>query len=170
VAVRIFAGLGAGLWLVAMSSGVSAAIWNWGCRGQLGDQQVIFNSGTLLILADKTPLGDIRKLDTGALSATIDAEKDSSKTLAIYRAETDEGGLVKKLEFSRDNGKYNLVLTEKSSRIIYKKHLYLGGRDEDTAIFRKVYRMKREGEPAREITMQCKEYQLSTCGGRCKSD
>jgi hypothetical protein len=29
-----------------------------------------------------------------------------------------------------------------------------------------VYRFQREDEPARDITMQCFEYQLSTRGGR----
>jgi hypothetical protein len=40
------------------------------------------------------------------------------------------------------------------------------GRDEDTDLYRKVYRYERDGEPARDVTMQCMEYQLSTRGGR----
>ncbi len=40
------------------------------------------------------------------------------------------------------------------------------GRDEEKTITRKVYRLERSGEPARDITMQCMEYMLSTRGGR----
>jgi len=147
---------------------MSAAIWNWGCEGRLGDERVTFDNGRLLIEADKTPLGDIGKLDIGALSTRIDAERVAGKPLYILQSGNDLDD--KTIAFARDEGKRKVVFTEKSSRTVFKKHRYLGGRDEDTALFRKVYRIKREDEPEREIAMQCKDYQLSTCAGRCKRD
>ena len=65
-----------------------------------------------------------------------------------------------------DDPKRKVMLTEKSSRKISHKHELICGRDEDTDLYRKVYSYQRENEPARDITMQCMEYQLSTRGGR----
>jgi hypothetical protein len=42
----------------------------------------------------------------------------------------------------------------------------LCGRDEDIVVYRKVYRYQRENGPARNITMECMDYQLSTLAGR----
>jgi hypothetical protein len=66
--------------------------------------------------------------------------------------------------------KPKLTLTEKSSRKISGKHHVICHRDEDTDIYRKVYRYQREDEAARDITMQCIEYQLSTSGGHRDCD
>jgi hypothetical protein len=62
--------------------------------------------------------------------------------------------------------KPKLTLTEKSSRKISGKHHVICHRDEDTDI----YRNQREDEAARDITMQCIEYQLSTSGGHRDCD
>ena len=71
------------------------------------------------------------------------------------------------MDFTRaDDPKRKIVLTEKSSRKISHSHKLICGRDQDEDIFRKVYHFQREDEPARDIVMQCFEYQLSTRGGR----
>jgi hypothetical protein len=66
----------------------------------------------------------------------------------------------------KDDAKRKLTLTEKSSQRMSRRHKLICGRDEDEDIFRKVYRYQRDDEPARDITMQCLEYQLSTLGER----
>jgi hypothetical protein len=58
------------------------------------------------------------------------------------------------------------VLTEKSSRVTFKRNGRAGPRDEITTKFRKVYRFAMESEAPRDVTMQCMEYILSTKGGR----
>jgi hypothetical protein len=72
----------------------------------------------------------------------------------------------------KDDPKAKVTLSEKSSRRISHKSKLICGRDEDTDVYRKVYYYEREDEPARDITMQCMEYQLSTRGGRkgCDGD
>ena len=77
--------------------------------------------------------------------------------------------MVKEIEFEQATDakvKPKLILTEKSSRKISGKHRVICHRDEDNDIYCKIYRYQRKDEPARDITMQCIEYQLSTRGGR----
>ena len=60
-----------------------------------------------------------------------------------------------------------LILTELSSRRIeHVTHLIAHCRDETIDRFRKNYRVERDQEPARKVTLICMEYQLSTRGGR----
>ena len=59
-----------------------------------------------------------------------------------------------------------MTFIEKASRKLSHTHKLICGRDEDTDIYHKVYSFRRENEPARDIVMQCMEYQLSTRGGR----
>jgi hypothetical protein len=159
---RIFAGFCAGLWLMALSSGASAAIWEWGCQGQLGDQQVIFNRESMIVVDTKQKMGDIRKLRM----TKIELPKESPPHVD-YNPGDINGGLVQTMDFTRaDDPKRKIVLTEKSSRKISHSHKLICGRDQDEDIFRKVYHFQREDEPARDIVMQCFEYQLSTRGGR----
>ena len=77
--------------------------------------------------------------------------------------------MVKEIEFEQATDakvKPKLILTEKSSRKISGKHRVICHRDEDNDIYCKIYRYQRKDEPARDITMQCFEYQPSTSGGR----
>lgn len=156
--------------LLATPSGASAAYWKWGCRGQLSEQQVIFNDETLSIVNDRTPFGDVRKLEIEDITDAIEVAEKSGKTQAVYQNNTDDSGLVKKFEFSRDEGKQKLTLMEKSSRKIYTERHHPAGRDSYIGIFVKVFRMTRGGEPPSNITMQCTESYLSTCAGRCKTN
>jgi hypothetical protein len=107
-------------------------------------------------------MGDIRKLRM----TKIELPKESPPHVD-YNPGDINGGLIEAMDFTRaDDPKRKIVLTEKSSRKISHSHKLICGRDQDEDIFRKVYRFQREDEPARDITMQCFEYQLSTRGGR----
>jgi hypothetical protein len=160
---RIIACLWAVLGLIAASSSASAAIWAWGCQGQLGAQQVIFNRYSLYVVEGKKPFADVHKLTADKIDDLIKGDN------AEYSASNGNDGLAKEIEFERVGDakvKPKLILTEKSSRKISGKHRLICGRDEDTDIYLKVYHYRREDEQARDITMQCIEYQLSTRGGR----
>jgi hypothetical protein len=160
--IRIVAGLVAAFGFIGASTGASAAIWAWGCQGQLGDQQVIFNRESMVVVDTKQKMGDIRKLRM----TKIELPKESPPHVD-YNPGDINGGLIEAMDFTRaDDPKRKIVLTEKSSRKISHSHKLICGRDQDEDIFRKVYRFQREDEPARDITMQCFEYQLSTRGGR----
>ena len=157
--MRIFIGLCA---LLAASTGASAAVWAWGCQAQVGRQQVIFNRFSLVVVDTKVKMGDIRNLRVTEIELPADLPPSVK-----YVPEDVNGGFEKEMIFTRkENRKAKVTLTEKSSRRISHKSELICGRDEDTDVYRKVYRYQREHEPARDVTMQCMEYQLSTRGGR----
>jgi hypothetical protein len=158
--IRIFASLCITTSLIAASDGASAGIWDWRCQGQLGEQQVIFNRESMAVIDSKKPLGDIKKSEE-TIGALL---KDAGVT---YDPQNGNNGLSGTLEFIRHGDpKHKIVLDEQSSKKVFRKSRLICGRDETTDIFRKVYRYQRDDEPARDITMQCLEYQLSTRGGR----
>lgn len=126
---------------------------------------MIFNRYSMVVVDTNQKLGDIRKLKMDK----IDLPPGSPPSVAYDAPNGD--GLEKTMEFTRgDDDKRKLILTEKSSRLISHKHKIICGRDEDTDVTRKVFSYQREDEPARDITMQCMEYQLSTRGGRKSCD
>jgi hypothetical protein len=148
--------------LLAANSGASAAVWEWGCQAQVGEQQIIFNRYSLIVVDTKVKMGPVRKLRMDEFDLP-----PGSPPNVKYLPEESNGGFEKTITFTRkDDPKRKITLTEKSSRRLSHKHRLICGRDEDTDIFRKVYRLEREDQPARDITMQCLEYQLSTRGGR----
>jgi hypothetical protein len=156
-----------GTWLVvviASFGGVtiaSAGIWAWGCQGQRGDQQVIFNRYSLFVVDSKQKLGGIRKLMAEKIDDLVTAPKTEFERVDF------NSRLESPLTFTLvDDGKRKLVLTEQSSRKTSGRSRQICGRDETTDIFRKVYRYERDGEASRNITMECIEYQLTTRGGR----
>lgn len=152
--------------LLAASSSASAAIWAWGCQGKLGDEQVIFNRYNMVVFkSGKWPLGDVNRLTNDEIKTPPDTDVDR------YDPQNINGGFEDKtIEFlGKGDEKRKIVMTERSSRRISHRHRDLG-RYEDTDIYRKVYVFKRADEPPRDIAMQCIEYNLSTCGGRCKHD
>ena len=159
--IRIIVAVAAALGAVAASSGASAGVWAWGCQGQLGAQQLIFNRYSMFVVEGKKPFASVRKL----LGKKIDDLIKGDNT--EYSPNNDNDGLVKEIVSERvGDTKGKLILTELSSRKISGKHRVICNRDEDIDIYRKVYRYQREDEPARDITRQCIEYQLSTTGGR----
>jgi hypothetical protein len=126
----------------------------------VGDQQVTYNRYVLAVVPAKQKL---RPLRTIMDSVTIVEGGDDPASSYSGGGEVFD----KVLEFSRqDKTDHKVTLTEKSSRKISSKSRLICGRDESTDVYRKVYRYQREDEPARDITMQCIEFQLSTRGGR----
>lgn len=163
--MRIIIGLCA---LFAATTGASAAVWAWGCQAQVGGQQIIFNRFSMIVVDTKVTMGDVRKLRV----TEFDLPPGSPPSVK-YVPEDVNGGFEKTMIFTRkDDPKGKVTLTEKSSRRISHTSKLICGRDEDTDVYRKVYRYQREDEPPRDITMQCMEYQLSTLGGRkgCDGD
>jgi hypothetical protein len=148
--------------LLAATNGASAAVWAWGCQAQVGARQIIFNRFSMIVVDTKQKMGDIHKLRV----TEFDLPPGSPPSVK-YESEDANGGFEKTIIFtSKGDPKRKVTLTEKSSRRISHSSKLICGRDEDTDIYRKVYRFQREEEPARDITMQCMEYQLSTRGGR----
>jgi hypothetical protein len=161
MSIRIIACKAAVAGLVAIPNSALAAILGWGCQGQLGAQQVIFNRQSMVVVDTKQKMGDIRKLRM----SKIELPPGSPPSVAYNPSEDD--GLVKTMEFTRsDDPKRKVVFTERSSRTTSSTHRLICGRDEDIVIYRKVYRYQRENEPERNITMECMDYQLSTLAGR----
>ena len=159
--MRIIALLSTIVGLIAATNSASAAVWEWGCQGQIGGQQVIFNRFSLVVVDTKVKMGDIRNLRMTEIDLPPGAPPNVK-----YVPEDINGGFEKTMVFTRkDDPKRKVTLTETSSRQISHRHKLVCGRDEDTDIYRKTYRYQRESEPARGITMQCLEYQLSTRGG-----
>ena len=143
----------------------AAGVWAWGCQGQLGDEHVVFNRYNMSVYksAGGKP-ADIKALINDALKLPAGITSDD------YEPQNGNDGFQDRtIEFlGKADQKRKIVLVEKSSRKLSHRHKNVGGRDEDTDTYRKVFSFKRADEPLRDITMQCIEYQLSTCGGRCK--
>src|SRR5882757_5871316 len=131
--MRIAAGVLSALAFIAASGAAHAAVWEWGCQGRLGAQQVIFNRYSMVVVDTKQKLGDIRKLKMDK----IDLPPGSPAGVSFDPQDVN-GGLIGPLVFTRDDdAKRKLTLTEKSSRKISHKHKMICGRDEDTDITRK---------------------------------
>jgi hypothetical protein len=159
--MRLFACLSAVIGLIAATNGAGAAIWEWGCQGQLGGQHVIFNRYSAVAVDSTKKMGNIRKLFMDKIKVPPELGGVS------YEPHDVNVGLIDTIAFTRsDDPKRTLTFTEKSSKKISSRSRLVCGRDESTEITRKVYRYQLENEPERNITMQCIEYQLSTRGGR----
>lgn len=159
--------IGLGLIFVASFIGAaSAGDWQWGCMGPIGDEQILFSRYTLVIAPAKPPLGKLEDLfrvaDLG--------EKFPDAT--AYNADESNDGLQKTMTYTNQNNPKNkLKLTERLSKPISHRHHLVCGRDEDTSTMRKVFRVERPNVTAVNVTLQCREYLLTTRGGRpCISD
>jgi hypothetical protein len=92
-------------------SGACAAIWEWGCQGQLGGQQLIFNRYSAVVLDSNKNMGDIRKLFMDKIKIPPGLGSVS------YEPQDVNVGLVDTIVFARsDDPKQTLTLTEKSSK------------------------------------------------------
>ena len=159
--IRIVSRIGTVLFMAFATSDASAAVWAWGCRGELADEQIVFNRYNLVVAPAKPALGDIRDLIHN------DNIVPDSDALSRFESKAGNGGFESKMEFIRDGRPEQIVVfTEKSSRKIKGSQKRVGPRDEYVTTFRKVYRYQRATEPPRDITMECVEYMLSTKGGR----
>jgi hypothetical protein len=161
--IRIVSCAWACLFVAFGVTGANAAVWQWGCRGKLGDEQMIFTRYSLVLLdADA-------KRKREKLEELIRYEDLAAHTGAFTRFESDNGndGFVKKIEFkSSDDIRKQLTLVEKASRKLKATHGRAGPRDEDKTFFSKTYRVTVAGEKPRDVMMNCLEYTLSTKGGR----
>jgi hypothetical protein len=165
---RIAVGLMAALISIGASSGASAAILSWGCQGQLGDQRVLFDRDGLYVVDGKAPAGKPKKFTADTVStaiAELKKSKDTFTDFGPYGDDSLEGPIVfSTIDANRQTQK--IVFTQKLSHLISHKHRMICGRDEDSDLYRMVYRFDRPGQPAQDIKMQCAYYQLSTRGGR----
>jgi hypothetical protein len=153
--------------MMFLADAASAAVWQWGCMGRLGEDQIVFNRDRLVLISGKAPAG---KLDDFVRSGDfpVDAKHPASprEAIATYQPDNGNDGLSATMTFSGD-GTQKLTLTELSSKKIgHNGRLVAGCRDETIDRFRKSYRVERDQEPARTVTLVCMEYQLSTKGGR----
>jgi hypothetical protein len=142
------------------ASEARAGRWEWGCVGKSADTQFVFNRRQLVTVPPQKRLGKIQDL-----IFADDLAKDLSAD-QHYDPADENGGLAATILFTRDEDKkQKIALTEKSSKTTFDHTAIVCGRDEEKTITRKIYRLERNGEPARDITVQCMEYQLSTRGG-----
>ena len=148
--------------MMALSPDARAAVWQWGCRGKLGDEQMIFTRYSLVLL-------DADTKNKEKLEALIRYDDLAEHVGASTRFESDNSndGFVKKIEFkSGDDIRKQLTLVEKASRKLKATHGRAGPRDEDKIFFSKIYEVTAANEKPRDVTMECMEYTLSTKGGR----
>lgn len=135
---------------VAASPAVGG-IWTYGCKGNLGDDQIIFDRNSLVLLPRKLPAGDIREL--------------VKREVATFHAVDENSGLQQTMEFRGAYPDQKVTLTELSSRKTSERSGRLGTREETTTTFRKRYRLVRTGgpqeSPPRDIEMDCVDYQLT---------
>jgi hypothetical protein len=152
---------------LAIAGDASAAIWRWGCTGPLGESQIVSGRYQLLVLPAKMPhgkLSDVIFLDD--LTKDQKLPKDADADIATYETDDGNSGLDKQMTFARnDQSGRKLTLTEKSSKLLAHRTVR-GCRDEITDRFRKVYRLTRDDEPTRDVTLECIDYTLTTRGGR----
>jgi hypothetical protein len=148
------------------SSAANAGIWTWGCQGELGGHSIVFDRDALIILKAGASAKKPAAFNPDTFSDAMVAAKQNKDPIANY-VPTSGDGLEKSITFAKaEDDKRKVVFTEKTSRRVSHKHKTICGRDEDTDIFAKTYSYQREDEPARDIKMQCVNYQLSTRGGR----
>ena len=84
-----------------------------------------------------------------------------------YNADSSNDGLQQTMTYTNQSDEKNkLTFTEKSSRTISHRCHLVCGRDEDNSTERKTYRVERTGTAPIDVTLQCREYTLSTRGGR----
>jgi hypothetical protein len=168
--MQLAAALLTGLAAALMGTSASAAVWEWACQAELGDQRILFDRDGLYIASGKQPAGRPGKVTPQSIQEAIAAVKKASG-FTEFRSDDENGGLVSSITFTRTDDsrqKQNVVFTERSSKQTshQEKPVFCGARDEYTDFYRKVYHYERDGEPARDVTMQCMEYELTTRGGR----
>jgi hypothetical protein len=161
--------------LLALSGNASAAILSFGCLGRLGDQRIVFNRDGLLVVNAKTPAGKPTTFTADTVGDAISAIKQGKDSYTEFGPDSVDGLDETPIQFSlidAEKNTHKVVFTQTASKRVSHRHRMICGRDEDTDLFRNIYRYERDSEPARDIKMQCFYYQLSTRGGRkgCDGD
>jgi hypothetical protein len=165
---QLVAGLLACLVAAMTFESASAAVWHWACRGKLDGQRVLFDRDGLYIARGNKSAGNPGSVTRQSIEEAIIAVKKAGG-FAEFDPEDENNGLASPIAFSQTGDgkqKEKVVFTERTSKHISHAHRVICGRDEDTDLYRKVYRYEHDGESTRDIAMQCMEYQLSTRGGR----
>ena len=143
---------------------VSAGVWQWGCVGAMGNDQIAFNRDRLIIIAGNAPAG---KLDDFVMSGDFAGGVKPDSIVASYLADDGNSGLTSPMTFTSDGGDAKLTLTEVSSEDAgHTEKVVLGCRDETNDRFRKTYRVEGAKTPATTVKLMCLDYQLSSRGGR----
>jgi hypothetical protein len=145
----------------AFTGAALAGDWEWGCMGPMGDEQILFSRISLVIAPAKPSLGKLDDL------FKIDDLGGKFPDAEAYNADQINDGLQKTMTYtSQDNDKNKLTLTEKSSKEIAHSHHLVCGRDEDNSTERKTYHVERPNAAPADVTLTCREYLLTTRGGR----
>jgi hypothetical protein len=143
--------------VVYMNSSADAAIWGWGCKSDRAKDPLILNRYSLILL-DKPS-----NIDIADLATNTDELKPQPGTRRFLPNDDNFDGTT---QFEEDtDAKTPLVLSQISAKRISSKTRVFARRLETKDIWRKVYRFKLGDEPARNVAMQCMEYNLSTEGG-----
>jgi len=152
--------------LMLAADAATAAIWEWGCMGALGSEQIVFNRDRLVVISGRASPGKLDDFVHGG-QFTAQAGHSAPSIVATYQPDEGNDGLVTTLRFTGEGADGKLILTELSSRRIGHSARFIARcRDETIDRFRKNYRVERDQEPPRIVTLVCMEYQLSTKGGR----
>jgi hypothetical protein len=142
----------------------NAAVWRWACIGQSGDQHIIINRDSLILMPKAQKITGLEKY---LWRDSLDDDVKDIEDAMSFLPDDSNSGFEKTMTYKKNSDRdEKLTLTEKSSRITSKKSGRAGPRDEETIQFRKVYRFELTDEKPRNVTMQCMEYTLSTKGGR----
>lgn len=142
----------------------SAGVWQWGCVGAMGNDQIAFNRDRLIVIAGSAPVG---KLDDFVMSGDFAGGLKPDSIVASYLADDGNSGLTSPMTFTADDGDAKLTLTEVSSEDAgHTEKLVLGCRDETSDRFHKTYRVEGGKTSPATVKLMCLDYQLSSRGGR----
>lgn len=149
---------------VLSANTVSAGVWQWGCVGAMGNDQIAFNRDRLIVIAGSAPAG---KLDDFVMSGDFAGGVKPDAIIASYLADDGNSGLTSPMTFTSDTGDAKLTLTEESSEDAgHTEKLVLGCRDETNDRFRKTYRVEGANTSPATVKLMCLDYQVSSRGGR----
>lgn len=127
----------------------------------MGEEQILFSRYTLVIAPAKPPLGKLEDL------FRIDDLAGKFPDAEAYNADQTNDGLQKTMSYtSQDNSSNVVTLHEKSSKTLAHSHHLVCGRDEDNTTERKIYRIERPDAAPADVKLTCREYLLTTRGGR----
>jgi hypothetical protein len=143
-------------------TGASAMAFRFACQGRLDEQRILFDFHTLYIASGNRPVGKPGKFTKQSIEEAIASVKNGR---GVTQLSADEFNTAESMTFAfTEDGKQKqkVVLTEQSSKWISHSERVICSRVEQTDLYQKVYSYQRNDEPARDITMQCMDYVLST--------
>jgi hypothetical protein len=128
--------------LILSADVASAAVWDWGCMGALGNEQIVFNRNRLILISGKAPPGNLDDfVHSGQLAAEAGHSATAIAVVATHQSDASNDGLGATRGFSGKGANRKLALTELSSRRNgHSARLIAHCRDETVNRFRKSYR------------------------------